>query len=227
VKPEVDVLATKNLGRQDMQKEDFSKSTRMIEESIKTGRVNLDDNSESVRTSLKNKSIKSRICVPLIRRGKTIGILYHDNRLFQSTFKKQDLKILTYFASLAAIALDNAHAYEKIQLLNQRLSEEKTYLEEQQLEHLHFEDFVAASPAIKKVLKLVERVADTETAVLILGDTGVGKEMVARAIHQQSSRRDKPFIRVNCSAFPESLIASELFGHEKAFSRRCADWRSD
>lgn len=151
----------------------------------------------------------------MLRRGKTIGVLYHDNRLFQSTFKKQDLKILSYFAAFAGIALDNAQAYEEINSLNQRLSEEKNYLEEQQLEHLHFEDFVAASPKIQTVLTLVERVAKTEATVLILGETGVGKEMVARAVHQQSLRKDKPFIRVNCSAFPESLIASELFGHEK------------
>lgn len=214
-KHEVKVLVTKNLRMEDIHKPDFMISIRMIEESANTGHVKFDSGDSAENERLKSASIKSRICVPLLRRGKAIGILYHDNRLFRNPFKKQDLKILTYFASLAAIALDNAQAYEKIQSLNQRLSEEKNYLEEQQLEHLHFEDFVAASPAIKKVLKLVEKVATTEATVLITGDTGVGKEMVARAIHQQSGRRDKPFIRVNCGALPESLIASELFGHEK------------
>ncbi len=212
----INLLASKNLSTEDMEKPGFKLSTQMILESAKTGKEKLDIlNSESSTGNQNDEAIKSRICVPLLRRGKTIGVLYHDNRLFQSTFKKQDLKILSYFASLAAIALDNAQAYEKINTLNQRLSEEKNYLEEQQLEHLHFEDFVAASKKIKKVLTLVERVADTEATVLILGETGVGKEMVARAIHQQSRRKNKPFIRVNCSAFPETLIASELFGHEK------------
>jgi formate hydrogenlyase transcriptional activator len=210
-----ELLTATNLTLEDMEKSDFELSKQIIKETGKTGLGKLDNVDISQDQGLKTDTIKSRICVPLLLRGKTIGVLYHDNRLFRSTFKKQDLKILSYFASLAAISLDNAQSYEKIQSLNQRLYEEKNYLEEQQLEHLHFEDFVAASPAIKKVLALVERVADTESTVLILGDTGVGKEMVARAIHQHSSRRDKPFIRVNCSAFPESLIASELFGHEK------------
>ncbi|MBU2430312.1 MAG: sigma 54-interacting transcriptional regulator, partial [Proteobacteria bacterium] len=216
---DIELLGAKNLSEEDMEKPGFEMSRQMILKSAQNCKEYLDSTSLDSATgnnSFQNDdSIKSRICVPLLRRGKAIGVLYHDNRLFQSTFKRQDLKILSYFAAFAAIALDNAQAYEKIKALNQRLFEEKNYLEEQQLEHLHFEDFVAASPEIKKVLTLVKRVADTEATVLILGETGVGKEMVARAIHQQSRRRDKPFIRVNCSAFPESLIASELFGHEK------------
>ncbi|MBU1195722.1 MAG: sigma 54-interacting transcriptional regulator [Proteobacteria bacterium] len=211
----IELLAGKNLSREDIGVPDFELSSRMIIEAAKTGQSKLGTMDSDLDQSVKNVSIKSRICVPLMRMGKSIGVLYHDNRLFPNQFKKQDLKILSYFASLAAIALENASAYEKIQSLNQRLFQEKNYLEEQQLEHLQFEDFVVVSPAIKKVLSLAGRVADTDTTVLILGDTGVGKEMVARAIHQQSSRRDKPFIRVNCSAFTEDLIASELFGHEK------------
>jgi formate hydrogenlyase transcriptional activator len=210
-----ELLAGKNLAKEDLEKSDFKTSIRLITESARTGQVKLDNIDNKNHDLFVNDSIKSRICVPLLRRGESIGVLYHDNRLFQSTFKKQDLKVLLYFASLAAIALDNAHSYEKIQSLNKRLNETKNYLVEQQLEHIPFEDFVAVSPAIKKVLSLVAKVADTGATVLILGDTGVGKEMVARAIHQQSARCDKPFIRVNCSAFSESLIASELFGHEK------------
>ncbi len=213
--PEISLFAANNLSTEDMEKPGFKISMQMILKSASTGKEYLDTLDSSGTKPQNDDAIKSRICIPMLRRGKTIGVLYHDNRLFQSTFKKQDLKILSYFAAFATIALDNAQAYEKIKSLNQRLSEEKNYLEEQQLEHLHFEDFVAASPEIQKVLTLVERVANTEATVLILGETGVGKEMVARAIHQQSHRKDKPFIRVNCSAFPESLIASELFGHEK------------
>ena len=222
---EIELLAATNLTREDMEKPDFELSIQIIRETAKSGRERMDTVEGSQDQGVRNDAIKSRICVPLLLRGRTIGVLYHDNRLFQSTFKKQDLKILSYFASLAAISLDNAQAYEKIRSLNRRLYEEKNYLEEQQLEHLQFDDFVAVSPAIKKVLTLVERVADTESTVLILGDTGVGKEMVARAIHQHSSRRDKPFIRVNCSAFSESLIASELFGHEKGSFTGAAERR--
>ncbi len=213
--PGIKLLSGKNIGPEDLDARDFGSSSKMILECAKKGKSILKSVDEFQKDFLKTDFIKSRICIPLLHRGKTIGVLYHDNRLFKNRLKKEDLKILVYFASLAAIALENAQAYEKIQTLNEKLSRERNYLEEQQLEFLQLDDFVAVSPEIKKVLSLVGRVADTEATVLILGDTGVGKEMVARAIHQQSSRKDKPFIRVNCSAFSEELIASELFGHEK------------
>ncbi|MBN1848178.1 MAG: sigma 54-interacting transcriptional regulator [Deltaproteobacteria bacterium] len=208
--------AAKNLTSNDIALPEFSASLDMINRAAETGRADIQTDSKGRRqTDPETNQIKSRICVPLSVRGRNIGVLYHDNRFFNSTFKKQDIKVLSYFASLAAIALDNAQAYEEIRRLNQRLHEENLYLEEQQSENLHFDDFVAVSPAIKRVLSMVERVAGTLSTVLILGETGVGKEMIARAIHQHSSRRDKPFIKVHCSAFPESLIPSELFGHER------------
>jgi formate hydrogenlyase transcriptional activator len=151
----------------------------------------------------------------MILRDKVVGVLYHDNRLLSSVFKESDLELLTYFAAMAAFALDNAKAYEEIQRLNQKLREEKLYYEEQHLFSIHFEDIVGESSAIKNVLAQVDQVAVTDTNVLILGETGVGKELVARAIHRHSPRREKPFIRVLCSSLPDSLIPSELFGHEK------------
>ena len=211
-----ELWAAKNLLIEDIEQPDFAHSLHMIRQAADAGKGFLhNQDSDDPFGYQQRGSIKSRICVPMSYRGKTIGVLYHDNRLFRSTFHKGDLDVLPYFASLAAIALDNAWAYEEIQRLNQRLHEEKLYLEEQQLEQLHFDDFVAASPPIKRVLTLVERVAKTDSTVMILGETGVGKEMVARALHQQSQRRDNSFIRVHCSSLPESLITSELFGHEK------------
>jgi len=214
--PGFEILAAKNLTLEDTLKPAFHRSKEMIAKSAKTG-LGLVDNPEGAATGESDDKdpLKSRIFVPLLLRGETIGVLYQDNRIIRTTFKEQDLKVLSYFASLAAIALDNAFAYKEIRRLNQRLNEEKQYLEEQQQGGLHLEDFVAASPAIKKVLALVEQVASTESTVCISGETGVGKEMVARAVHQYSRRSDKPFIRVNCSALPETLIHSELFGHEK------------
>ena len=148
-------------------------------------------------------------------RDEVVGVLYHDNHLIGSNFREEDLEILEYFSALAAIAMDNAEAYEKIQHLNQKLAEEKQYYQEQHLECVHFEEIIGKSKAIFKVLSSVNQVAETNAAVLILGETGVGKELVARAIHKRSLRKDGPFIRVSCSALPESLIASEFFGHEK------------
>lgn len=120
-----EVLAATNLTLEDMETPDFKVSTQIIMESAKTGRGKLDNVDASRDQGLTTETIKSRICVPLQLRGKTIGVLYHDNRLFRSTFKEQDLKVLSYFASLAAISLDNAQSYDKIQSLNQRLYEEK------------------------------------------------------------------------------------------------------
>jgi transcriptional regulator with GAF, ATPase, and Fis domain len=151
----------------------------------------------------------------MVFRGKVIGVFYHDNRLFSSAFKKSDLELLSYFAAQGAIALDNAKAYEEIQRLNQKLKEENCYYQEQHLQSLHFENIVGESTPIKQILEKVNQVANTDATILILGETGVGKELVARAIHRHSSRNNKPFIGAFCSAFSESLIPSELFGHEK------------
>jgi transcriptional regulator with GAF, ATPase, and Fis domain len=151
----------------------------------------------------------------MILRDKVVGVLYHDNRLLSSAFRESDLELLAYFAALAAFAMDNARAYEEIQRLNQKLEEEKLYYEEQHLQNLHFEDIIGKSPTIKRVLAQMDQVAMTDTTALILGETGVGKELVATGIHRNSSRNNKPFIRVHCSSLPENLISSELFGHEK------------
>ncbi len=162
-----------------------------------------------------SERILSRICVPMVIRNKVVGVLYHDNSLFLNSFKKRDLELLSYFATQAAIAMDHAAAYEEIQRLNQRLNQEKQYLEEQHLQNFRFDDIVGESPAILEVLNKIDQVAKTEANVLILGETGVGKDLVARAIHRHSSRSSEPFIKVLCSALPETLIPSELFGHEK------------
>jgi len=207
--------AAKNLTADDLALPEFSSSLAIIRQTAETGQIYTQGLSPVSKAKGDAPNFKSRFCIPLSLLGKTIGVLYHDNRFFKSTLKEQDIKILSYFASLAAIALDNALAYAEINRLNQRLYEEKQYLEEQQIEGVHPDNIVAASPGFKNVLKMVRRVAETESTVLILGETGVGKEIVARAVHQSSSRQDKPFIRVHCSAFTENLIPSELFGHER------------
>ena len=132
-----------------------------------------------------------------------VGILYHDNRLFSNKFKKSDLEILQHFATQASIAMDNVNAYEKINNLAQKLKEEKQYFEEQHLDSIHFEEIVGKSAAIKRVLKDVDSVAGTDSTVMIHGETGVGKELIARAIHRTGQRKDGPFIRVSCSTFPD------------------------
>ncbi len=207
--------ASKNLTSDQVAQPDFSTSWKMIEEVARSGKGRIQGPEDGREKGSSRDTIRSRICVPMILRGKVVGVLYHDNRLLSSAFKEPDLKLMSYFGALAAFALDNAGAYEEIQRLNQKLNEEKKYYEEQHRQTIHFENIVGESPSIIRVLEQVAQVAPTESAVLILGETGVGKELVARAIHHQSARRGKPFIRVHCSSLPETLIPSELFGHEK------------
>ncbi len=208
--------AARNMAIEDISHPSFDDSMRMIKETVATEEGRVQTNNSTVTPHTRQDShVRDRICVPMKIRNEVVGVLYHDNRIFRSTFKETDLEILSYFASQAAIAMDNARAYEEIQALNETLSLENKYYEEQQIENFHFDEIIGKSPVIKEVLSKVMQVADTDSSILLLGETGVGKELVARAIHQNSSRKKKPFIRVNCSAFPETLIASELFGHEK------------
>lgn len=208
--------ASRNLTLEQIASPIFASSMKMIEDVASSGRGYVEGISLPMDGEINSRElIRSRICVPMILREKVIGVLYHDNRILSSAFQESDLELLAYFAALAAFALDNAKAYEEIQMLNQRLSEEKLYYEEQHLQSHFQEDIVGESEAIRRVLAQVDQVAKADANVLILGETGVGKELIARAIHQRSVRSEKSFIRVHCSALPESLISSELFGHEK------------
>ncbi len=208
--------AAKNLTWESLENPCFAQSMELIEKTFQTGKGNfleLEANKQGAACS--QETIRSCICAPMCLRDQVIGVLYHDNRLFESAFKEDDLDILGYFAAQAAIAMDNAKAYESLREMYQKQVEEKQYFEEQHLESLHFEEIVGKTPAIRKVFAHIDSVSKTDATVLILGETGVGKELVARAIHHNSSRREGPFIRVNCSSLSEYLISSELFGHEK------------
>ncbi len=215
--------AARNLTSEDVASHGFSSSMRIIEETVKTreGQIlGLDGQCE-----IEADSIRSLICVPMILRNQVIGVLYHDNRIFNSSFQEPDLEMLSFFAAQAAIALDNAEAYQKLKSQYQREKEGKRYFELQYLEESNFEEIVGRSREMQVVFSHIESVANTDTAVLIQGETGVGKELVARAIHQNSQRRNGPFIRVNCSALSETLISSELFGHEKGAFTGATDRR--
>ena len=208
--------AAKNITAQDVAHANFALFSDIINEVIESGKGRIINTDRSIDKKLPSiDAIRSCVCYPMKIRDKTIGALYNDNRILSSHFKESDLETLGFFASQAAVAMENAENYEVIEKLNKKLKEEKHYYEEQHLENLHQEEIVGKSPALMNVFKAVEQVADTDTTVFIYGQTGVGKELVARAIHRNSSRRDKPFIRVHCSSLPETLIPSEMFGHEK------------
>jgi PAS domain S-box-containing protein len=168
---------------------------------------------ENVR-HLTSLGMRSGCWVPLIHRGEAIGVLTVAS-LLESRFSQRDVEMLTQIASQVAVAVSNAMAFRQISELRDRLSLEKKYLEEEINVDGRFEDIVGESAGLRQVLKEIETVAPTDATVLIQGETGTGKELLARAIHRLSPRADRTFIKLNCAAIPAGLIESELFGHEK------------
>jgi formate hydrogenlyase transcriptional activator len=163
---------------------------------------------------LKDMAIKVACWVPLINRGRPLGTL-GVAKLTEDPFTDKDVRLLSHVAGQIAIAIDNAETYRQVIEARERLKEEKAYLEEELRTEYNFEEIVGESTALKRVLKQVETVAPTDATVLILGETGTGKELIARAIHALSGRHDRTFVKLNCAAIPSGLLESELFGHEK------------
>ncbi len=161
-----------------------------------------------------SEGFKSMCFVPLIRRNCAIGTL-NLGRLRGDAFTQEDLYFLGQVANQIAIAVENALEYEHMTKAKERLAEQKLYLEDEiRLEH-NFEEIIGNSPRLKAVLESVRIVAPADSTVLIQGETGTGKEMIARAIHNLSSRKGQAFVKVNCAAIPLGLLESELFGHER------------
>jgi formate hydrogenlyase transcriptional activator len=155
------------------------------------------------------------ICfIPLVNRGHAVGNLVLA-RTTEDTFTQEDVEFLSQAAGQIAIAIENALAYREISELKAKLAQEKLYLEEEIRSEMNFEQIVGNSPELKHVLQLVETVAPNDSTVLLLGETGTGKELIARAIHDRSRRKERTFVKLNCAAIPTGLLESELFGHEK------------
>jgi len=158
--------------------------------------------------------LKSACFLPLVARERRLGTL-NVGRFPDRAFTQDDVDFLRQVASQVALAADNALDYYQVAESRQRLTEERVYLNEEIRSGQNFEEIVGSSAALKNVLKQVAIVAPTDSTVLILGETGTGKELIARAIHNMSARRDHTFVKVNCAAIPLGLLESELFGHEK------------
>ncbi|MFH0352405.1 MAG: sigma 54-interacting transcriptional regulator, partial [Chromatiales bacterium] len=157
---------------------------------------------------------RSACCLPLITASRILGTLNLGSGR-DGNFTQADVELLSQVAGQIAIALENALAFREIEELKNKLAKEKLYLEEEIRTEHNFGEIIGTSSALKSVLKQVEIVATTDATVLIFGETGTGKELIARSLHDLSARSAQPFVKVNCAAIPRELIESELFGHEK------------
>ena len=158
--------------------------------------------------------LKSGCAVPLISHGRALGTLSVVSTRAEA-FSDDDAKLFSWIGAQVALAAANSMAYQEISSLKDKLAKEKLYLEEEIQTEYNFEEIIGDSRALKLVLKEVQTVAATDSTVLILGETGSGKELVARALHNRSNRRERTFVKLNCAAIPTGLLESELFGHER------------
>lgn len=162
----------------------------------------------------KRAGLKSSCTVPLISHDRMLGVLGIGS-LKEKAFSQADIELLDQIGKQVAIAVENALAFREIDSLKNQLKEEKLYLEEEIRTEYNFEEIIGSSVALKRVLQDVETVARTDSTVLIYGETGTGKELIAHAIHNLSARRERTLVKVNCAAIPTGLLESEFFGHEK------------
>jgi formate hydrogenlyase transcriptional activator len=160
------------------------------------------------------EGLKVTYVIPLVNHGRVLGVLSISRRT-ETSFTPEDVEFLSQASGQIAIAVENALAYREISELKDKLTQEKLYLEEEIRSEMNFEQIIGNSPALKHVLELVETVALSDSTVLLLGETGTGKELIARAIHDRSRRKDRTLVKLNCAAIPTGLLESELFGHEK------------
>ncbi len=210
-------LARDNSGALEMEKLQVSRT--IVHKALKDGisiltRNALKDSLFGQAESVKEYNIRSAMCVPLLFQDSILGVVYLDNRASTGSFSQEDLIFLTAMCNQAAIALGNAYLHRQVVQENIRLKDEMKP---------KFQ-IAGESEQMKTVFNAIKKVAPSDITVLIQGETGTGKELLAKAIHSLSPRSDKPFVAVNCAAIPKELIESELFGHEKgAFTGAISD----
>jgi transcriptional regulator with GAF, ATPase, and Fis domain len=184
-------------------------SMTIVQQVLRDGVALLSSDGASESTTATQSLISTRahsvMCVPFILFERKIGVLYLDTTLPRDRFNREHLQLVTAIAGIAAVAIENARQFEWLETENQRL------LADVNIEH----NMVGESPPMQRVYHFISKVAPTDATVLISGESGTGKELAARAMHRNSKRAQKAFIAVNCAALNESLLESELFGHEK------------
>ncbi|WP_167855553.1 sigma 54-interacting transcriptional regulator [Hymenobacter fodinae] len=168
--------------------------------------------------------LRSSMHVPIVIKGQPVASLVVASKALYA-FTHKDLQTLQSLSNELALALENLLAFERIKHLSEQLEQERTYLSEELKTSHHFEEIIGTSPALLTVFESIAQVAPTDYTVLITGETGTGKELVARAVHNRSGRQGRTMVKVNCAALPPQLIESELFGHERGSYTGATDQR--
>jgi len=181
---------------------------------ITINRLNPAEMTPEMYAKASGEGLNSFCDVPLISKNRLLGVLAVARRE-ENGFNEDEVAFLTQVANQVAIGIENALAYSEIADLKDRLAQEKLYLEDEIRGEMDFEGIVGQSSALRHVLQMVDTVAPSDSTVLLLGETGTGKELIARAIHERSRRKDRTFVKLNCAAIPTGLLESELFGHER------------
>jgi formate hydrogenlyase transcriptional activator len=188
-------------------------------------RAELRDRFPMTFTVMEREGMESLCALPLLREERSFGALFFMS-VVPGAYRSIPVALLQRVASAVAVAVDNCFAYEELGRLRDRLATENVYLKEEIQEQHNFDEIVGTSPALARVFSLVERVAETNATVLILGETGTGKELIARAIHDRSPRRHRPLVKTNCAAISAGLVESELFGHVRGAFTGAVDART-
>ncbi len=209
---QLDVKVARNLKRENIADAVSQLSDAIIAKVVRLKRPiiisdAMSDAEFSSSMSVMSLRLSSVMCVPLLERGDLIGLIYVGNDSVAHLFEERTLQVLTIFAAQASLIIRNALLVNELKLDNKQLSEK--------LEQLRFGSLIGSSPAIQEVFKKVDKISSTDISVLITGETGTGKELIAREVHLRSTRDKGPFISINCGAIPETLLESELFGHVK------------
>jgi transcriptional regulator with GAF, ATPase, and Fis domain len=208
----IDVKIARNLNRENIADAVSQLSDSIIAKVVRSRKPvivsdAMRDDEFSAAKSVMQLKVSSVICVPLLDRGRLLGLIYVGNDSIRDLFQHDTLRILTVFSSQASLIVANALLLNELRVDNKRLSD--------RLEQYRFGEIVGTSPPMQQVFRKVEKIAATDISVLITGETGTGKELIAREVHHRSPRNGKPFITINCGAIPENLLESELFGHVK------------
>ncbi|MFN0248949.1 MAG: sigma 54-interacting transcriptional regulator [Kofleriaceae bacterium] len=208
----VDVKVARNLNKENIADAVGQLSDSIVAKVIRTRKPvivsdAMRDDEFAAAKSVMQLKVSSVICVPLLDKGRLIGLIYVGNDSIRDLFQADTLRVLSVFSAQASLIVANALLLNEMRVDNKRLHE--------RLEQFRFGEIVGTSPPMQQVFRKVEKISATDISVLITGETGTGKELIAREIHNRSPRTGKPFVTINCGAIPENLLESELFGHVK------------